>query len=224
MAEKLTPQQKEAVYNRGGKLLVSAAAGSGKTKVLVDRLLSYILDSADPANIDDFLIITFTKDAAAELRMKIAKALTERIAEEPGNAHLQKQFQRLYLAKISTVHSFCGDILREYAFRLDLPGDFRMLETNESRLLRESVVMKVLEQAYQEIETFPDFAAFVDTQGMGRSDDRVPKLILNFYEQSRCHLDPESWLNKCIEDADVSAITDAAQTVWGKYLIEDLLA
>ena len=94
MTDKLTPQQHMAVHNRGGKLLVSAAAGSGKTKVLVDRLLSYILDSTKPANVDDFLIITYTKAAAAELRGKIASKLTEAIAENPENRHLQRQMQR----------------------------------------------------------------------------------------------------------------------------------
>ena len=89
MAEKLTPQQEQAVNNAGGKLLVSAAAGSGKTKVLVDRLLRYIIDPVSPANIDDFLIITYTKAAAAELRGKIAAKLTERIATQPDNRHLQ---------------------------------------------------------------------------------------------------------------------------------------
>ena len=119
MAEKLTPQQDQAVHNRGGKLLVSAAAGSGKTKVLVDRLLKYLTDPLDPANLDAFLIITYTKAAASELRGKIAAKLTERIAQDPENLHLQRQMQRLYLTKISTVHGFCSDILREYAYKLD---------------------------------------------------------------------------------------------------------
>ena len=113
MAEKLTPQQRQAVEDRGGKLLVSAAAGSGKTKVLVDRLLSYLLDPANPANLDEFLMITYTKAAASELRGKIAAKLSERLAEMPDNRHLQRQMQRLYLTKISTVHAFCADILRE---------------------------------------------------------------------------------------------------------------
>ena len=108
MAEKLTPQQQMAVSNRGGKLLVSAAAGSGKTKVLVDRLMGYVLDPADPANLDDFLIITYTKAAASELRGKIAAKLSEHIAANPEDRHLQRQMQRLYLAKISTVHAFCA--------------------------------------------------------------------------------------------------------------------
>ena len=95
MAEKLTPQQKMAVENRGGNLLVSAAAGSGKTKVLVDRLLSYLTDPVHPADIDSFLIITYTKAAAAELRGKIAAKLSERIATDPDNKHLRQQMQRL---------------------------------------------------------------------------------------------------------------------------------
>ena len=95
MAEKLTLQQAQAVSNRGGRLLVSAAAGSGKTKVLVDRILSFLTDPVEPANLDDFLIITYTKAAAAELRGKIAAKLTERIAQDPENRHLQRQMQRL---------------------------------------------------------------------------------------------------------------------------------
>ena len=99
MAEKLTYEQKMAVENRGGKLLVSAAAGSGKTKVLVDRLLMYLTDPVAPANIDDFLIITYTKAAASELRGKIAAKLSERIAQDPENRHLHRQLQRRFLRK-----------------------------------------------------------------------------------------------------------------------------
>ena len=107
MAEELTPQQRLAVTDRGGMLLVSAAAGSGKTKVLVDRLMGYLTEEAHPANLDEFLIITYTKAAASELRGKIAAKLTERIAQEPDNRHLQNQLQRLYLTQISTVHGLC---------------------------------------------------------------------------------------------------------------------
>ena len=141
MAEKLTPQQLEAVTNRGGKLLVSAAAGSGKTKVLVDRLISYLTDPVDPANIDEFLIITFTKAAAAELRGKIASKLSERISQEPENRHLQQQLQRLYMTNISTVHSFCSDILRQFAYRVDLSSDFRV--SDDSKLSEGKVNLSV---------------------------------------------------------------------------------
>ena len=95
MAETLTPQQRQAVMDSGGKLLISAAAGSGKTKVLVDRLMRYILDPVNPADLDDFLIITYTKAAAAELRGKIAAKLSEHLADNPDNRHLQKQMQKI---------------------------------------------------------------------------------------------------------------------------------
>lgn len=131
MAEyQLTQSQQAVVSDRGGTLLVSAAAGSGKTKVLVDRLMSRICDPTSPCNIDDFLVITYTNAAAAELRMKIAQALSKRIAAEPGNRHLHRQLSRIYLARISTVHALCADLLRTYAYLLDIPTDFRLMETS----------------------------------------------------------------------------------------------
>ena len=223
MAEKLTPQQQQAVQDRGGRLLVSAAAGSGKTKVLVDRLLRYLTDPADPANLDDFVIITYTKAAASELRGKIAAKLTEAIAGDPENRHLQRQMQRLFLTKISTVHGFCSDILREYAYRLDLPADFRVADENECREIRETVLADVLDRAYEAAGEDPDFRSFVDSQGLGRTDALVAEIVLKVYDSARCHLDPGSWLEKALEDADVEGMTDAAETLWGRYLMDDLM-
>ena len=221
MAEQLTAQQKQAVTDRGGKLLVSAAAGSGKTKVLVDRLLSYLLDPINPANLDEFLIITYTKAAAAELRGKIAGKLTEKIAEEPENRHLQQQLQRLHLAKISTVHSFCSEILREYAYILDIPTDFRVADEDECLELQSKVLQQVLEEAYSQIHTDPDLSAFVDTQGFGRDDRRIPEIILKVYHSAFCHLDPSSWLKWCTSVYSEDC-KDASETIWGKYLMDDL--
>ena len=220
MAEKLTPQQKQAVEFRGGRLLVSAAAGSGKTKVLVDRLLGYLTDPVQPANLDDFLIITYTKAAAAELRGKIASKLTERIAADPENRHLQRQMQRLYLAKISTVHSFCGDLLREYAYQMDLAPDFRVGDENECRELREQAMQEVLEQAYQHTREDPDFCTFVDTQGLGRDDRKVPEIVEKVYNSAKCHMDSEKWLEACLENSQPDEMEDASETVWGRYLLE----
>lgn len=224
MSEKLTPQQKMAVENRGGKLLVSAAAGSGKTKVLVDRLMSYLTDPMDPANLDEFLIITYTKAAAAELRGKISVKLTEYISEHPENRHMQQQIQRLHLAKISTVHGFCADILREYAYRLDITADFRIAEENECQEMMFQVLQQLLDDAYSQKLEDEAFRAFVDTQGLGRDDRQVPEIILQIYSSALCHLDPDGWLDWCLKSARVDGIEDAAQTVWGSYLVSDLKA
>lgn len=220
MAENLTPQQRQAVTDRGGKLLVSAAAGSGKTKVLVDRLMLYICDPIRPVNIDDFLIITFTEAAAAELRSKIATKLTEKIAEDPTNKHLQKQMQRLHLAKISTIHSFCSGILREHAYLTDLSVDFRLADEKESAELQMTAMDRTLESAYAGGDR--NFYAFVDTQGLGRDDRSVPLIVLDIFEKSRCHPNPDDWLDSCVKSMDLDCMSDASETAWGKYLINDL--
>ena len=222
MAEKLTPQQQQAVDDRGGNLLVSAAAGSGKTKVLVDRLMKYIMDPLDPANIDEFLLITYTKAAASELRAKIAAKLSELIAQNPGNKHLQRQLQRLYLTKISTVHSFCSDILREYAYKLDISADFRVADENECTQLRNRAMEQILEEAYSKVTEDPDFQAFVDTQGLGRNDAQVPEIVEKVYDSAMCHMDPQKWRDSCIQNACSEGAVDPIDTVWGRFVIDDL--
>ena len=222
MAENLTEEQRQAVTNRGGRLLVSAAAGSGKTKVLVDRLMGYIMDPADPANIDDFLIITYTKAAAAELRVKIGNKLSSLIADNPTDKHLQRQLQRLYLTKISTVHSFCSEVLRQYAYRLDIPADFRQAEDNECTQMQALVLERVLNESYDNIMQDEEFRQFVDSQGFGRSDKSLNKLILQIYHQSVNFPDPGQWLDDCAAYMDVQNLTDVSQTKWGRYLIERL--
>ena len=224
MAEQLTPQQAQAVHDRGGNLLVSAAAGSGKTKVLVDRLMAYLTDPVDPANIDEFLIITYTKAAASELRGKIAAKLSERIAQEPENRHLQQQLQRLYMTTISTVHSFCGELLRQFAYRLDLSADFRTAEENECAQIRDEVMQQLLENAYDTAGEDPDFCALVDTQGIGRDDRQLPQVLLKVYDSARCHLNTDVWLECCVDEGAWELITDASETQWGRFLMDELFA
>ncbi len=220
MAEELTPQQRQAVTDRGGKLLVSAAAGSGKTKVLVDRLLGYLTDPVHPADLDEFLIITYTKAAASELRGKIAAKLTERIAQEPENRHLQKQMQRLYLTQISTVHGFCSAILKEYAYRIDLAPDFRVADETECADLKNTVLKDLLEQAYE--EESGHFRDFLDSQGVGRNDGALPDIILKVYDSARCHLNPQAWLDGCLDNVTLEGETDAGKSIWGAYLMDSL--
>jgi len=222
MAEfKLTPQQQRIVDHRGGTLLVSAAAGSGKTKVLVDRLMGYLCDETDPANIDSFLLITYTKAAAAEMRGKIAAALSARLAEEPENRHLQRQLIRLHAAQISTVHAFCTQLLREYAHCLGLAADFRVLEQNQAEALKQQVLEQTLELAYNNVDENPAREELFDTLGAGRDDRSLSALLLTLYEQVRCHPDPEAWMQKSVQNLQVEEVEDAAQTYWGTFLLAE---
>lgn len=217
--EKLTPAQQLAVERRGGPILISAAAGSGKTKVIVERLMQRILDRDDPCSINDFLIITFTTKAAAELRTRISKVLAGRLADDPENIHLQRQQSRLYLTKISTVHSFCADLLREYAYELDLPSDFRMLEETEARALREQIADELLSSRYEHITEDQELLSLVDGLGAGRNDSSVHSLLLNAYQTAQCRLYPTQWLTDCEKMMDVGTDVPAEQTIWGAELI-----
>lgn len=193
----LTPAQQAVVENRGGALLVSAAAGSGKTKVLVERLFRYI--TAEHCNVDDFLIITYTKAAAAELRNKIAAELSHRLAEDPGNSHLKRQLLRVYQADIKTVDAFCTGLLRENTHLLAREGDrhaltpdFRVLDESEARLVRERVLARALESFYDELNE--EGALLADTLGAGRDDRALSDLVLEVYEKLQSHANPEGWL------------------------------
>ena len=192
----LTPQQRAAVEDRGGNLLVSAAAGSGKTKVLVERLFGYIEE--ERCHVDDFLIITYTRAAAAELRGRIAQELSARLARNPGDRHLQQQLYRVYRADIKTVDSFCAALLRENVHLLDLgeetlTADFRVLEENEAELLRRRALRDTLEAYYLEVERGEADGSLADTFGVGRDDRGLEDLILTLHEKLQSHAYPERW-------------------------------
>ena len=223
MAEiRLTAAQQAAVCNTGGALLVSAAAGSGKTKVLVDRLLARVCDGTNPANIDEFLIITYTKAAASELRGKIAAELGKRLAAQPENRHLQRQMTRLYLTQISTVHAFCTSILRTYAHLLDIPADFRVAEEHEALVLRQRVLSDLLTDCYESRDERKNVTQTIDKLGYGRDDARLSAVLLPVYDAMRCRVDPDAWLRECHAAYAFSDDTRAEDTIWGRFLIDSL--
>ncbi len=199
MADVLTAEQRAAVENRGRSLLVSAAAGSGKTKVLVERLFSYI--EGGEANLDDFLIITYTRAAAAELRGKIAKVLGEKLQEDPANAHLQRQMLRVYRADIKTVDAFCTALLREncHLLREDARGhalrpDFRVLDENEAQLLRERVLARTLDEFYETMREGDGASLLADTLGAGRDDRALAALVLELHGKLQAQPYMDRWL------------------------------
>ena len=213
MAEiRATPQQRAAAEDRGGALLVAAAAGSGKTKVLVDRLMGYLTDPTDPADLDEFLIITYTRAAASELRGKIAARIAEALAGTPNDRHLQRQLTRVYLAQISTVHSFCQAVLRQYAAEANLPADFRVADEQQAAALRAQTLRDVLSELYAKLDDEPDFAAMIDTLGYGRDDRRLLELAERSYEVMRCKVDPEAWMADCLRAYALPESPPAAHT------------
>ncbi len=218
MAEiQLTAAQQAAVDDRDGALLVSAAAGSGKTKVLVDRLMGYVCDPVHPRDINEFLIITYTKAAAAELRGKISAELSRRLAQRPEDRHLQRQLSLVYLTEISTVHAFCASLLRAYAHERNLPSDFRVAEEAEIRQLRERTLEALLEEAYGQ----PDEAllAAADQLGAGRDDRGLAAAVETLCQAALCHPYPRRWLGQCREALGQTG-GGCAGTVWGAYLLE----
>lgn len=215
----LTPAQEAAVTDREGALLVSAAAGSGKTKVLVDRLMAQICDPVRPRNINDYLIITYTKAAASELRAKISAELGKRLALDPTNRHLQRQLSLVYLTEISTVHAFCSTLLRTYAHLLDLPSDFRVVEEAQGRQLRDRAMETVLEQAYADAGTDANYRAAIDQLGAGRDDRSLRSAIDAIYDAALCHTDPEDWLCRCEAALTIDPAKGCAATLWGGYLL-----
>ena len=174
-----TPEQEAVVKNRGGGLLVSAAAGSGKTRVLVERLLDRIL--TEGKNVDEFLIITFTRAAAEELRGRIGQELAQALAAQPDNGHLRRQSGKLYQTQISTIHAFCTVLLRQWGHLLDVPADFALCEEEEAQVLMDRTLNQVLEARYEEVDPEGNFARLLDILSAGRDDSRLMDIALDVY-------------------------------------------
>ena len=221
----LTPDQRKAVEDRGGSLLVSAAAGSGKTKVLVERLFRYILE--EQCAVDDFLIITYTKAAAAELRGKIAAELSRRVAEQPDNAHLRRQLFRVYQADIKTVDAFCAALLRENVYRLPpidghaLTPDFRVLDEQEADMVKQRVLERALEDFYAGIDQRRRQLA--ETLGAGRDDRALETLVLELHRKLQSHPYPLQWLEQVRRDWE-SPPDDLGQSPYGQVIMADAAA
>ena len=217
MSIRLTEQQQAAVDHRGGELLVSAAAGSGKTRVLVERLLDRV--EQEGLDVDQFLIITFTKAAAAELRGKILQGIHQRLAEQPEDRHLRRQLNLVYRAQISTIHALCTALLREFGHLLDLDPDFRVAEEGEADLLRRETLEQVMERQYENISPDDDFSKLVDTMSAGRDDRKLKTIALDIHSRIQAHPHPNEWLRQQTEAFDLTAVRDVGQTVWGNQIM-----
>ncbi len=222
MAFNFTQSQLSAIKERGSSLLVSAAAGSGKTRVLTERLMDYVTAPGSPCDIDSFLIITYTRSAAAELRSRIISELGKKAALAPLDKNLRRQQNLCYRAQIGTIHSFCTDVLRENCHKLGLSPAFRVMDEDRAGQMKQSVLERILEKRYESIGSDDAFRLLADTVGAGRDDSRLARIILELYEKLRSHPYPEEWAAQQKAMLGLDGVTDAGETCWGGEILSSV--
>ncbi|VBB05050.1 dna helicase subunit adda [Lucifera butyrica] len=211
-----SPEQLAAIQARNQNVLVAAAAGSGKTSVLVERIIQRVLDTREPVNIDRMLVVTFTNAAAAEMRERVEAALTAALHSQPRAAYLERQLLLLSSASICTIHAFCQSVVRQYFHLLDLDPKFRIGEEGELELMRLSVLEELFEAKYAAQDAA--FLQFVDHYGEEKSDQSLYQLVLGLYEYSRSHPWPQVWLEKLAAPFALSDDADIDHTPWSTLL------
>lgn len=215
-----TTEQQQVIDLRNRNILVSAAAGSGKTAVLVERIVKIITDKNHPVDIDHLLIVTFTNAAAAEMREQIGNAIEKALDEQPGNEHLLRQLTLIHNAQITTIDSFCLYVVRNHFHEIDLEPNFRIGDEGELKLLREDVLGRVLEQNYEEpSEAFSDF---VEGYASGRTDAALNEMILQLYEFSRSYPWPEKWLDSFVGAYRIETREELDRAEWLAPLTENI--
>ena len=213
-----TAAQALAIGERGSAVLVSAGAGSGKTKVLTERLMARLRDEKEPADLDSFLVITFTRAAAGELRGRILEELSAALAADPGNQHLRRQSALCRRAQIGTIHSFCASLLREFSHLAELSPDFKIADEDRAEAMKAAALERTLENCYAQPEQHPGFLQLADTVGAGRDDRRLAALVLDLHSRMQCHAWPEAWAEEQVALLRAPA-ADAAETPWGQEIL-----
>ena len=194
MEIKWTKDQQKVIDLRDRNILVSAAAGSGKTAVLVERIMNKICDMSRPVDVDQLLVVTFTKAAAAEMKERIGAAIRKRLEAEPNNGYLQRQETLVHHAQITTIDSFCSYILRNHFGEIDLDPAFRVADEGELKLLKKDILKELLEEEYGKKR--PEFLHFVECYASGKKDDVLEELILKLHQFSTSDPFPEEWLEQ----------------------------
>ena len=212
-------EQLDAIVSEGSNLLVAAAAGSGKTAVLVERIIRKIASSTD---VDRLLVATFTNAAAAEMKDRIKIALERKLEEQPDSDHLRRQLALMGKATITTLHSFCMDVIRKYYSLIELDPGFRIANETEIELIRSDVLSELFEERYAKLEQYGDFLMLVDAFGGERGDDPVFGLVERLYLFSRSHPWPEQWLKETAEAFRIRSVDELEQSAWVAQLIGDV--
>ncbi len=221
MSNQWTDEQREAITSRGGNLLVAAAAGAGKTTVLVERIISRIIDPTTPLDVDRLLVVTFTNAAAAEMRERIGRALAQEMGRQPNSKHLHRQINLLGRACISTMHSFCLDLLREHFYRVDLDPAFRVADETEAALIRMEALEELFERRYAACDNLP-FTILVDSYGGRRDDTVLQQLVLDAYQFARSTPHPNMWLARLPENFKLPEDASFDHLPWSATLKKSL--
>ena len=220
MAVKWTEKQQQVIDSRNRNLLVSAAAGSGKTAVLVERIIRMISEGGHPLNIDQLLVMTFTNAAAAEMRERVGAAVDKLLTVCPDDEHLWLQGALIPQAQITTIDSFCLNLIRNHYSSLEIDPAFRIGDEGELALMRADVMKEMLERRYQ--EGGEDFAAFVEQFGRGKSDAGIEDVILQAWQFSQSHPWPMEWVAACREELREETLEQIEQSPWMQFILRDV--
>ena len=218
---KWTKEQQDAIYEKGSNILVAAAAGSGKTAVLVERIINKIIN--ENVDIDKLLVVTFTNAAASEMRERVLSAIYKKLDDDPENEKLQRQVTLLNKASICTIDSFCLEIVRNNFYELEnVAPNFRIADTAQIELLKQEVIEDIFEKKYEEDDE--DFTKLINTYTSYRDDTPLKDLVLKIYSYIQSNPFPEKWLKEKIEMFNLSEKLDEdfADTLWGRTLLEQV--
>lgn len=213
-----TKEQSEAINARGCNLLVAAAAGAGKTAVLVERIIRKITDEKNPVDIDRMLIVTFTNAAASEMRERIGEAIAKELDRNPGSENMRRQLSLLSRANIMTVHSFCKEVIEKNIDAVEIDPGFRVADETESVLMRIEAMNEVINEQYDDERQ--DFIELLDWYGGNINDERIQEMVMDIYNFVQSSPWPEKWLRKNTEAFNVGEGSDFAETLWGKVLLK----
>lgn len=214
-----TREQKKIIDARGSDILVSAAAGSGKTAVLVERILSRILDGEHPVDVDRFVVVTFTRAAAAQMKERLLGRLLDELEKRPLDRHLQRQAGLVSSSHISTVHSFCGYIIQNYFHRIGLDPSYRQGTESELALLKKETIEAVLEEEYE--EGADDFLAFAGLRMFNRSDAAMAEMVFRLYDQAMSEPFPMEWIDRAEQMLSVRDEEEWEKSPLVRALLED---
>ncbi|MGW7158215.1 helicase-exonuclease AddAB subunit AddA [Paenibacillus taichungensis] len=213
--------QWSAISQSGEDILVAAAAGSGKTAVLVERIIRKIADPSRGFSVDRLLVATFTKAAAAEMKQRIREALERALEEQPAEEHLRKQLSLLGRASITTLHSFCMEVIRRYYQQIPLNPAFRILNENEAEIMRQELLEQLFEEKYGEEDEGSTFRELVDWFSGERNDDAMHRLVQRLYDFSRSHSWPDHWLAEMASAFQVESVEALGHSAWVQSILRD---